>query len=853
MTTAKKSRSRTLTEKVLFNTLVVLRDAGGVLKRQEVLARLEDSLEFTDWELEPAGEHGQIRWTTAIWYTTDASKAGFMTKDNGVWSITPRGIEALELGPAGLLDAARAAYREWRARKKGTGNGDGGKLGAWTRAQIMRAGLLILQGAPDGAMPAQEFLRRLPGQLPEDLLETLESYHRDWARDYGYRTFYRAVNARWLTRHVGVWTITPAGRGALEEWPEARELWEAAKQIAGQAGEVDEKLPYLGQLSNFQGISQTLYKQGSATVGQLVSEIELGTLALPDIQRPFVWKNTKVRDLLDSIYRGYPFGYILTWQSLSDAGARQIGTGDKGTAVPHALVIDGQQRLTSLFAVMTGKKVLDKNFKGRRIRIAFHPLSATFAVADAAVQSNPEWLPDISELFTHSMGALAIVREYLAQLEASREVLPVQVSAVEHNIERLVNIKNTPLSVLEIGNDANEEQVAEVFVRINSRGQNLKQADFILTLLAVFWQEGREGLEKFARQCRQPSDDGTPSPFNHQLRPGADDMIRVVVAAGHRRARLSAAYQVLRGKDPELGRITEEARVKNLRILEQAQNEALEPGNWHEFLKMIAAAGYRHSKQIHSMNTALYAYSLFLIGRRQFGVPLQELRYLIGRWFMMSVLTGRYVGGSSESMMEEDLARLRGLEMGGAEEFQSVLEGAMAAELTNDFWKVTLPSRLESSSQRTIAPFFAAQCVLGANALFSTLPVAHLLAPDIASTKEGLEVHHLFPKAWLKSNGFTDVREYNQVANLALLEWDDNVHVGGRAPEDYGPELEDRVPENEIAEIRRMHALPEDWWDMPYPEFLAERRRLISRVLRDAFKRLDLGSGSLPGRVSSGS
>jgi hypothetical protein len=186
--------------------------------------------------------------------------------------------------------------------------------------------------------------------------------------------------------------------------------------------------------------------------------------------------------------------------------------------------------------------------------------------------------------------------------------------------------------------------------------------------------------------------------------------------------------------------------------------------------------------------------------------------------------------------MEEDLSRLRDVE--DASTFVERLEAAMASELTNDFWTVTLPSRLESSSVRSLAPFFAAQGVIGAKALYSNLTVAELLDPLRASTKQDLELHHLFPKAWLKKSGYDSPREYNQVANLALLEWAANIDVGDEAPTDYAPRLMARIPDAEQMQMHANHALPESWWEMPYEDFLEERRVALADVVRRAFERL---------------
>ncbi|MGK0483217.1 MAG: hypothetical protein ACJAQ3_003199 [Planctomycetota bacterium] len=832
---------RALAARVLHKVLEQLALHEGPVRRKAIMGALPELLELSEWDLEEVGKSSRPRWQNAIWYTTDAVKAGFMVKSGrGLWAITEEGRDALDMTPTELLEAAMEGYRDWQSEKSDSGEGtDGRGPGAWARSVIMRDGLRLLAQAPAGTMDSKVVQQRLPAQLPDDLIEELDQWRSDWRESYLFQTFTRPSRADWLKRaRTGEWTITGEGRRALEEFPDAMELWKAARLAFRGPGEDDQKLPYLGEVHDFGQRPSTLYLNSQLSVDQVVKELESGSIALPDIQRPFVWKNTKVRDLLDSMYRGFPFGYILTWKSPAAAQTKSIGTDRKQAASPHALVIDGQQRLTSLYAVMTGKLVLDSNFNERKIRIAFHPISGAFEVADASRRNNPEWISDLSDVFTDPQGTYAITQRYLQQLEVAREIDDSHRQAAQQNIQRLFNLRNSALVVLEISAEADEEQVADIFVRINSKGQNLKQADFILTLLAVFWEEGRTQLEDFARDCRMPPKGSTPSPFNRQLQPGADEMVRVSIAVGHRRARLSAAYQVLRGKDPKKNVVTEEARQANLKIMRDAQAAALDVGNWHEFLKTLSVAGYKGDKQILSMNTSLYAYSLFLLGRTQYGVPLDRLRSVIARWFMMAVLTGRYVGGSSETAMEEDLARLRTIADGDPDPFCEALERAMASELTNDFWSVTLPSRLESSSIRSAEPFFAAQSVLGAKALFSDLTVAELRDPSHVSTKSHVEVHHLFPKNWLVKNGFPDRRHYNQVANYALLEWSENISVSDKAPAVYAPSKFAAMDAAERKAVLEANALPDNWWELGYVEFLEVRRKGMAAVIRRAFEKL---------------
>jgi len=584
---------------------------------------------------------------------------------------------------------------------------------------------------------------------------------------------------------------------------------------------------------------KTCFKRVDYELSSLLHYIDIGDIGLPDIQRPFVWSNTKVRDLFDSMYRGFPVGYLLFWENGQINGVKQIGLETKAHSVPLRLIVDGQQRLTSLYAVFRGRRVLDKNYREREIEIAFHPRDGKFDVCDAAIRSNPEWIPNISKLWTSGKSSYSIVKDFLQSLQKAKGPISLEEEElISTNLDRLFDLQKYPFTALEIAPTVDEEQVATIFVRINSEGVKLNQADFILTLMSVFWDEGRAELERFCRESRQPNKPGgQPSPFNHLIFPDPDQLLRVSVAVGFRRGTLKAVYNLLRGKDIDTGEISPEKREEQFKILKEAQSLVLNLTNWHQFLSAISGAGFRSFELISSQNALLYAYSFYLIGRNHFGVPEHLLQHLIGRWFFFSSLTGRYTS-SPESVMDHDLNRLRGV--ADQERFLAILNETIANELTNDFWNITLPAALETSSARNpeLFAYIAAQVLLGAPVLFSHKHISDLLDPTIKPKKKPLERHHLFPRGWLENQGITDMTLINQQANYALLEWPDNLDIGDSPPFEYVPKIRQRFKESDWKLMHELHALPEGWEYMPYEVFLAERRKLMAAIIRRGFEAL---------------
>jgi len=513
------------------------------------------------------------------------------------------------------------------------------------------------------------------------------------------------------------------------------------------------------------------FKRVDYDLSALLHYIDIGDIGLPDIQRPFVWSNAKVRDLFDSMYRGFPVGYLLFWENGQANGAKPIGLESKAHPIPLRLIVDGQQRLTSLYAVFRGRAVLDADYRERKIEIAFRPRDGKFEVFDAAIRKDPEWIPNISELWASGKSSYQIVKGFLQSLQEVKGPLSEEEEeTISYNLDRLFDLQKYPFTALEIAPTAGEEEVADIFVRINSEGITLNQADFILTLMSVFWDEGRAELERFCRASRQPPKPRSgSSPFNHLIQPDPDQLLRVSVAIGFRRGRLKAVYNVLRGKDLETGEFSPERREEQFALLRKAQARVLDLTRWHQFMGAVSAAGFRSRELISSQNALLYAYAFYLLGRDEFCVAEYELQRLIGRWYFFTSLTGRYTS-SPETVMDSDLNRLRGI--GGRQEFAAVLHDLMGSELTNDYWNITLPAALETSSARNpeLFAYIAAQVCLNAPVLFSPKRVADLLDPTLKPRKQPLERHHLFPRAWLERQGITDLTRINQQANLALLE-----------------------------------------------------------------------------------
>lgn len=571
----------------------------------------------------------------------------------------------------------------------------------------------------------------------------------------------------------------------------------------------------------------------------LMEDIDLGKIGLPELQRPFVWPNVNVRDLFDSIYRGYPAGFLLFWET--GVGAELKGIGAKNAqAAPKLAIVDGQQRLTSLYAVVKGVEVLRANFKRERIQIAFNPLSGRFDVADAAIRKDKAFIPDISILWQPDFKPSAYRKEFLKQLRDVREISEDEAERIEEAIDHLRNLLHYNFVALTLSSTVDEETIAEVFVRINGKGKALNQADFIMTLMSVFWDEGRAELEAFALAATRPSD-GQASPFNYFIKPSPDQLLRATVGLSLKRARLENVYGALRGRDAKTGLDDPERRVAQFALMREGQKAALNLANWHHFMDALKLAGYRSEKMISSGTTIIFSYVLYLIGLRDYGVDRATMRQAIAEFFFMATLTGRYTN-SPETRFESDLSLIRDLPDGGG--FLARLRELCATTLTGDYWTITLPSQLATSASRSPSLFAyqAALIKLDANALYSPLKISAMVDPAVKGTKAALEQHHLFPRGYLEELGIDDLKQVNQIANFAAVEWPANIKIGKKPPADYVPPLDHAMSGDERERLYGWHALPPLWWELPYHEFLVQRRVRMADVIRQAWELLTVGS-----------
>ena len=597
------------------------------------------------------------------------------------------------------------------------------------------------------------------------------------------------------------------------------------------------------------------YNASNISLDQILNYIKSEEIAIPEIQRPFVWKPRQVRDLIDSLYKGYPTGYLIISQS------PDMKLKDGTLSLGKKIMIDGQQRVTALMTAISGLKVLTSDFKKRRIKIAFNPQASEeneeeiFKVQDNAILKDKKWIADIAELFKSDFDQWAFVNEYCQQ---NAEVNGSQMNNI---LMRLLDIKNRQIGVITLDKDLNIDEVTDIFIRINSQGAKLNQADFAMSKIAANTEYGgnalRKAIDYFSHLAVEPewytemAKDALfmGTPYASKLKwlkdyqesifePDYNDILRISFMYKFGRAKLKDLVSLLGGRDFESReykvQIAEESFVK----LSEGVIDFMNQYTFSNFILGMKAAGFISNKLINSQMTMDFAYTLYLLLNNDTTIEKSQIKHYVAKWFVMSTLTSRYTG-SPESQMDFDIKRIR--EKGFLAFFQEVEE----ANLSDTFWNVRLVQQLET--QVINSPFFnvflAAQIYEGNNALFSNgTKVGYLI------TLMG-EVHHIFPKQYLRNNGFNERIQYNQIANFTYLDTQVNKEISDDAPNEYftnaikqcekGRSLYGNISDinclkNNMAE----NCIPSQIMDMDYsnyPEFLVARRKLMAAKIKDYY------------------
>lgn len=581
----------------------------------------------------------------------------------------------------------------------------------------------------------------------------------------------------------------------------------------------------------------------------LLTWVKSGEIAIPEIQRPFVWEATRVRNLLDSLYQGYPVGYLIAWRNPT------VKLKDGTASAGKRILIDGQQRVTALMASLLGVEVLTEDYEIVQIRIAFNPQTEGFEVSNPALRKDVAWLPDVAAVFNPATSVFQLVSDYCAaNANCSQDV-------IFKVIERLRGIVHNHVGIIELAEDLDIETVTEIFIRVNSAGAQLSQADFAMSKIAVNESYGGNVLRKavdyfchlavapdFKTKIEKGDTAFVGSEFYGQMKwicdvnddiydPTYTDMLRVAFTSEFGRGKLQDLVALLSGRNFETKQYEDAIAEQSFAKLKNGIHAFINETHFKRITMILRSAGFIISDMISSQNVVNFAYILYLRGRKE-NVPAAELEQLVRRWFAMSVLRGRY-SASPESSFDSDIRQIESL---GVKAF---VETVIPAELPESFWTGMLPQFMATSSIKS--PYFlcykAAQGKLGDKGFLST----NITVTDLLLNRS--DIHHVYPRQHLKGKGLT-ASTYNQIANYVVAQSEINIAISATAPEVYFAELAAQckggalryggiTDEAILRENLRMNCIPESMLDgevKDFNDFLEERRKLMALKIKAWFE-----------------
>ena len=600
-------------------------------------------------------------------------------------------------------------------------------------------------------------------------------------------------------------------------------------------------------------MSSQKYAVNQHLIETLLSFIKSGMIAIPEIQRPFVWAPSKVRDLMDSLYQGYPIGYIIAWKNPS------IRMRDGSLSDGRKILIDGQQRITALTAALVGQTVIDKNYKEIRIRIAFNPLEERFEVANPIIDKDKSWLPDIGPVIQGEIGLLKLIRQYRHDNPEAEE------ERLEEVFTKLIGLTKRQIGVIELNADLDIETVTEIFIRINSKGVVLSQADFVMSKIAANETHGGNVMRKaidyfchlaiapeFYPHIRDNDKNFAATDYFRQMQwlknenddlydPSYVDMLRVAFTSQFNRGKLAELVALLSGRNFETRSYEQAIEEQSYSKLKTGVETFMNETNFKRFVMIIKSAGFVDQKLIKAQAPLNFAYILYLVLKSK-DCPKADLEKYVRRWFVLSFLTSRY-SSSAETKFEQDIKMINAMTFG---EFLYSIE---ESDLSDSFWSVTLPRGLTTSSitHPTFNTFLACQAQNNDHGFLSSqITVRNML-------EHRGDIHHIFPKNFLKKQGYTR-RHYNQVANYVYMQQETNIAVGDRAPKDYLATVKEQcktepcekgqkkygglVKLDDVKKNFRENAIPLELLAdsiESYEQFLEKRRVLMADKIRDYY------------------
>lgn len=473
--------------------------------------------------------------------------------------------------------------------------------------------------------------------------------------------------------------------------------------------------------------------------------------------------------------------------------------------------------------------------------------------------NDKKWIADIADVFDEKQfNAWTFINTYCGN---NPEMKPENLNKI---ISKLKNIAQRGLGVINLAANLDIDVITDIFIRINSKGTALSQGDFVMSKIASDENYGGNVLRKiidyFSHLCVNPNffdtisetdEDFVKTEYFQKLKwlksdneavytPDCDDVLRVAFMHMYPRAKLADLVSLLSGRDFETRAFKNEIVEDTYKKLFHGVLNVINENNFKQFMLAIRGAGFISEKLINSKMALDFAYTLFLKLHIRKEVPIGEIKRVVQKWYVLSVLTGRY-SASPESAFYKDIRSIN--EIGVAR----TLGNIEAATLSENFWTVALTQNLANTSTKnpTYITYLAAQVMFKDMSLLSN----NISVEDLISIQG--DVHHIFPKAYLQNKNFSK-NLYNQDANYAFLDTQVNKSIGARSPKQYfGEAIEQCKSKNAICgSIVDLDQLKENlaancipweattWEYENFNDFLEQRRSLMAAKIKKYYESL---------------
>lgn len=589
-------------------------------------------------------------------------------------------------------------------------------------------------------------------------------------------------------------------------------------------------------------------------IKNILGYIESGQIAIPELQRPFVWETNQITKLIDSLYKGLPTGFIVVWAN--DKVTLKDGTQSFGKKI----IIDGQQRITALRAVLLGESIITEDYSSRKFIVSYDPFSEKFETYKPIHDKSSKWIKDISIFFKQGglSETLKFVKEYVSKNSNITE------EELLKRIDKVRNIVQREIGVINLSQKLSIAEATNIFNLMNREGTRLGQEDYIMAKLSsdikydgyYIWKtidyfcKGMHD-KKYIEEIPTKDSDFLNTEYYNAIKwilnynsniyvPTYNDMLRVSYGVMFKNGILKRFSDLLDGRNFEEKTLEENIAKDTFNKLKTGLLSFVNQHNFKQFNLYMESVGVKYKKLVNSQSALNSSYVIYLLLKSDKNIKKTEICSYVQKWYILSVLTRRY-SSSSETVLDQDL---KGIKEKGFIEYFKEIESSL---LNSEFWNTVLIHDLETSY--TLSPSFliytAAQIKNNVKSLFSE----SITIDSILKIKG--DVHHLFPKGYLKINNIKEQKYINQVCNYAYIDTNSNIDIGDDAPKTYFNDILNKSTKNNTFGLVKSK---EDFYNslkencIPsailnydfnnYEEFLKERRILIAEYIKKYYESL---------------